>query len=106
LTEGFAPLLFGVLMASLQHSRLPGAPYLIAGGFSLAALHMTNRLPEEGQLFEWEKNVLRAEVRAEDVCTALLSWLVCLLAHGKCQDDGYNPRKSLRNDNQGTLIPS
>ena len=38
LTEGFGPLLFGALMSRCEGSLLPGAPYLLAGGFAMGAL--------------------------------------------------------------------
>ncbi len=63
LTEGFGPLLFGLLMYMCQSTRAPGAPYLLAGACSLAALYYSNKLPSEAELWEYEKAVLRSEVR-------------------------------------------
>lgn len=62
LTEGFGPLLFGLLMFLCQDTSVPGAPYLLAAALSLAALGMSNRLPSDKEILEVEKNVLRTEV--------------------------------------------
>lgn len=47
LTEGFGPLLFGLLMALYEKSAVPGAPYLLASFFSLWALLHSLELPPE-----------------------------------------------------------
>lgn len=62
LTEGFGPLLFGLLMYATQKTSLPGAPYLLAAAFSLAALFMSQKLPSDGEM-EVERQRLEREVR-------------------------------------------
>ena len=57
-------LVFGLLMYIFQDTRAPGVPYLLAGVASVGALHFTNQLPSESELFEYEKSVLRHEVSA------------------------------------------
>ncbi len=61
LTEGFGPLVFGFLMFMCQNTRAPGAPYLLAGGCSVAALFYSMKLPSEAELWEYEKTVLHQE---------------------------------------------
>ena len=54
-TEGFGPLLFGLLMSGMEGTEYPGLPYLAAGGLSVAAWWRTGRLLElerEGYLSE------------------------------------------------------
>lgn len=63
LTEGFGPLLFGLLMYATQKTSLPGAPYLLAAAFSLAALFMSQKLPSDGEM-EVERQRLEREVRS------------------------------------------
>ncbi|GMH55427.1 hypothetical protein TrRE_jg7098, partial [Triparma retinervis] len=44
LTEGFGPLVFGVMMTGMEGTGWPGMPYLIAGAMSLAAYARTRDL--------------------------------------------------------------
>lgn len=47
LTEGFGPLLFGILMHLFEDSAMPGAPYIIAAGVVCLAVGVTFRIPSE-----------------------------------------------------------
>ena len=47
LTEGFGPLLFGLLMNVFENTAVPGFPYIIGGGVCCVAIYMTYRIPEE-----------------------------------------------------------
>ena len=46
LTEGFGPLVFGLLMSAMEDAAFPGLPYVGAGLLSLAAWRRTKRLDE------------------------------------------------------------
>lgn len=52
LTEGFGPLLFGVLMGLFELSPQPGAPFMLAGILSLWAFLHCFELPSELDMFK------------------------------------------------------
>jgi len=50
LTEGFGPLVFGVLMALFERTPVPGAPYLLACVLSMWAFLHCFELPPEPEV--------------------------------------------------------
>lgn len=50
LTEGFGPLVFGVLMALFENTPVPGAPYLLACVLSMWAFLHCFELPPEPEV--------------------------------------------------------
>jgi len=59
LTEGFGPLVFGLLMALFEKSPLPGAPYLVAGVLSFWAFLHCYELPPEPELVSAKHAAIR-----------------------------------------------
>ncbi len=49
-TEGFGPLVFGLLMGLYEHHPLPGGPYLLANVLALWAFLHCYELPPEPEL--------------------------------------------------------
>jgi hypothetical protein len=49
-----------------QNTRFPGAPYLLACAAGLAAFYQTSRLPNEEQIFAFEKVLLNSEVSRDE----------------------------------------
>lgn len=108
LTEGFGPLVFGFLMYMCQATRAPGAPYLLAGACSVAALYYSNRLPSEAELWAYEKEVLRSEVSSALVggltrvwCVGWCVWGVSLVGFTRRTHPSHSPTR-IRQIQQGT----
>lgn len=60
LTEGFGPLIFGLLMGYFENTSLPGAPYLVAAAFSAVALFYSIYLPTEPEFILSKKESFKA----------------------------------------------
>jgi MFS family permease len=60
LTEGFGPLIFGLLMGYFENTSLPGAPYLVAAAFSAVAMFYSIYLPTEPEFILSKKESFKA----------------------------------------------
>lgn len=69
LTEGFGPLLFGLLMGLFEHSPQPGAPFMLAGMLSLWAFLHCFELPSEPDMYTIKEHARRTG--AEDAQSLL-----------------------------------
>jgi MFS transporter, DHA1 family, tetracycline resistance protein len=71
LTEGFGPLIFGLLMALFEDAPLPGAPYLVACIISFwAFLHCYELPPEPDEILAAK---FSASVKGSEEAVGLLS---------------------------------
>jgi DHA1 family tetracycline resistance protein-like MFS transporter len=66
LTEGFGPLLFGLIMSLYSHHPMPGAPYLFAGVMTMWAFLHCYEMPEQPELVV-AKHYAREHGREEGV---------------------------------------
>jgi MFS transporter, DHA1 family, tetracycline resistance protein len=69
-TEGFGPLIFGLLMGLYEHHPMPGGPYLLASVLSLWAFLHCYELPPEPELLAAKHF---ARVQGNDEASGLLS---------------------------------